>query len=149
MTGGSWLAKLLTGAVEGPTLPPILSVLAFLLGQLPLGLAPTTRKEKAVQGALAVPRSSSWVPGHPWLEGSLQREASVEADMEPRGATWSHGQLRVWEEEERALGVRPALSESRPQSDWNLPLSVKSGIRKWDDFVLCLSALTAFPQPEL
>lgn len=112
MTGGSWLAKLLTGAVEGPTLPPILSVLAFLLGQLPLGLAPTTRKEKAVQGDLAVPRSSSWVPGHPWLEGSLQREASVEADMEPRGATGSSVSGRRSRSERWVCG-RPCLRRQR------------------------------------
>lgn len=109
MTGGSWLAKLLTGAVEGPTLPPILSVLAFLLGQLPLGLAPTTRKEKAVQGALAVPRSSSWVPGHPWLEGSSQREASVVAHVEPRGATGSSVSGRRSRSERWVCG-RPCLS---------------------------------------
>lgn len=37
--------------------------------------------------------------------------------------------------------------ESLYQSAWDLLLSLKSGIRKWDDFVLCLSALTAFPPP--
>lgn len=53
VAGGSWLAKLLIGAVEGPTLSPIPSALAFLLGQLPLGLAPTTRKPWPCSGAQA------------------------------------------------------------------------------------------------